>query len=277
MLRILIIAGGFLAITAGLLVFQPGMGQAPRQASSLADEPAAPVSQVQVSRAETGLDLTSTGPIAADPLGSAVTLSTRPATAPADALQNLTASVLAGLGSPSAAPPATDTGDLRSMTSGVLAALGAATGPAPGATGPQKLETLIVQALRQGQSDAYLDALLNEAAATGAVTIPAALVTSDGRVDTVTLLASLVQKSAGQGGVDTAALAAAAGARPAPRPQRSTQDQLYVVQPGDSLAAISYRFYGETTFYQQIFAANRDLLTSPDKIRIGQKITIPAL
>ena len=50
MLRILIIAGGFLAITAGLLVFQPGMGQAPRQASSLADEPAAPVSQVQVSR-----------------------------------------------------------------------------------------------------------------------------------------------------------------------------------------------------------------------------------
>ena len=277
MLRILIIAGGFLAITAGLLVFQPGMGQAPRQASSLADEPAAPVSQVQVSRAETGLDLTSTGPIAADPLGSAVTLSTRPATAPADALQNLTASVLAGLGSPSAAPPATDTGDLRSMTSGVLAALGAATGPAPGATGPQKLETLIVQALRQGQSDAYLDALLNEAAATGAVTIPAALVTSDGRVDTVTLLASLVQKSAGQGDVDTAALAAAAGARPAPRPQRSTQDQLYVVRPGDSLAAISYRFYGETTFYQQIFAANRDLLTSPDKIRIGQKITIPAL
>ena len=277
MLRILIIAGGFLAITAGLLVFQPGMGQAPRQASSLADEPAAPVSQVQVSRAETGLDLTSTGPIAADPLGSAVALPARPATAPADDLQNLTASVLAGLGSPSAPPPATDTGDLRSMTSGVLAALGAATGPAPGATGPQKLETLIVQALRQGQSDAYLDALLNEAAATGAVTIPAALVTSDGRVDTVTLLASLVQKSAGQGGVDTAALAAAAGDRPAPRPQRSTQDQLYVVQPGDSLAAISYRFYGETTFYQQIFAANRDLLTSPDKIRIGQKITIPAL
>ena len=67
-------------------------------------------------------------------------------------------------------------------------------------------------------------------------------------------------------------------ARPASRPQkRLSEPVIYTVRPGDSLAAISYRYYGETLKYREIFAANQDKLTSPDKIRIGQKLTIPAL
>ncbi|WP_161594647.1 LysM peptidoglycan-binding domain-containing protein [Marimonas lutisalis] len=284
MIRILIIAAAFLSVTVGLLLLQPGSEPA-RDTLATSPAPRTPAPDAQVSRAETDLShiVTRQADAAApanpaDRLGAAVALATAPAAAPAgdsaspDALRNLTTGVLADLGAPSAT---NDADALRSMTSGVLASLNAAT-TTRSTDGPAPLETIIVQALREGQSDAYLDALLNEAAATGAIQVPSALVTSEGRVDTVTLLANLVQKSSGQSGLDTSALAAAAG-RPQPRPAALAYDQVYVVQPGDSLAAISYRFYGETLRYREIFTANQDKLSSPDKIRIGQRLTIPAL
>ena len=33
--------------------------------------------------------------------------------------------------------------------------------------------------------------------------------------------------------------------------------------------------YGDASLYPQIFEANRDQLTDPDKIRVGQKLRIP--
>ena len=42
---------------------------------------------------------------------------------------------------------------------------------------------LVVQALKEGQNDAYTDTLVNEAATAGTITVPEILVTSDGRVD----------------------------------------------------------------------------------------------
>ncbi|MDU8929395.1 LysM peptidoglycan-binding domain-containing protein [Alisedimentitalea sp. MJ-SS2] len=303
MLRILAITGGFLTITAGLLYFQPGSTpNDPLARAMVAPQPApvtpqtatAIIPRAQVSRAGTVLDLigTTPTPISAPvprPVARPAVATLVPTAAPAtdaDSLQSITAGVLAELRATpavaNAAPPQPATGsgaEFRLMTTGVLASLNAATGAAPSrAAAPQKLENLIVQALRQGQSDAYIDALLNEAAATGQVKVPSALVTPEGRVDTVTLLATLVEKSRGQSGVDTATLAAAAEGGTAVRPaKRVLQDQVYVVRPGDSLAAISYRFYGETLQYRQIFAANQEKLTSPDKIRIGQRLKIPAL
>lgn len=41
-----------------------------------------------------------------------------------------------------------------------------------------------MQALKQGQNDAYIDTLVNAAATAGTITVPQILVTSDGRVDT---------------------------------------------------------------------------------------------
>jgi len=53
------------------------------------------------------------------------------------------------------------------------------------------------------------------------------------------------------------------------------QNQTYTVQPGDTLSKLSKEFYGEANQYMRIFEANRDQLTDPNKIRVGQKLNIP--
>jgi hypothetical protein len=53
------------------------------------------------------------------------------------------------------------------------------------------------------------------------------------------------------------------------------QTQTYVVQAGDTLSAISKRFYGDANQYMRIFEANRDKLKDPNRIQIGQELKIP--
>lgn len=49
----------------------------------------------------------------------------------------------------------------------------------------------------------------------------------------------------------------------------------YTVQAGDTLSKISKRFYGDANKYMKIFEANRDKLSNPDLIKVGQVLTIP--
>ena len=49
----------------------------------------------------------------------------------------------------------------------------------------------------------------------------------------------------------------------------------YTVQSGDTLSAIAKRFLGNANDYMDIFNANRDQLTDPDKIKPGQVLKIP--
>ncbi len=49
----------------------------------------------------------------------------------------------------------------------------------------------------------------------------------------------------------------------------------YVVKPGDSLSKIARQFYGDANQYNQIFEANRDQLSRPDRIDVGQVLVIP--
>lgn len=49
----------------------------------------------------------------------------------------------------------------------------------------------------------------------------------------------------------------------------------YTVQSGDTLSKISKRFYGDANDYMRIFYANRDKLRDPNKIQVGQQLTIP--
>lgn len=49
----------------------------------------------------------------------------------------------------------------------------------------------------------------------------------------------------------------------------------YVVQPGDTLGKISRRFYGTSRRYMDIYNANRDVLSSPSQIEVGQTLRIP--
>ncbi|WP_294621808.1 LysM peptidoglycan-binding domain-containing protein [uncultured Roseovarius sp.] len=123
---------------------------------------------------------------------------------------------------------------------------------APKVTDDRHLETMILGALKQGQSEEYIGALVNDAADKGKVNLPESLITSDGRVDTSALLATLSQP------VD---------------PGHYT----HTVAPGDTLASISYRYYGRTEHGTAILAANTDTLPTESHLRVGQTLVIPKL
>jgi nucleoid-associated protein YgaU len=64
--------------------------------------------------------------------------------------------------------------------------------------------------------------------------------------------------------------AAAAGS-----PGGSASGQTYTVQAGDTLSKISRQFYGSANEYMRIFYANRNQLSDPNMIKVGQKLVIP--
>ena len=55
-----------------------------------------------------------------------------------------------------------------------------------------------------------------------------------------------------------------------------TAQKTYTVKPGDTLSKIAKEFLGDANAYPQIFEANRDQLSDPDKIKPGQVLKIPA-
>lgn len=219
------------------------------------------------------------------------------ATAPAPVVETspqtmteTTANVLAGLG---LATPQLDQdpaqAELASQTSGVLSSIGAATGieispvsraPAPKTT----LERLMVAALREGQTDLEIDKLVNAAAIAGEIAVPEVLVTADGRVDTHVLLKSIiVQATIASGGAAPAVPETPTGdsagveVRVVQRATTTEQYRFYTVARGDSLGAIAVKFYGDVSHFQLIFEANRGVLSSPNLIETGQRLTIPNL
>jgi len=56
----------------------------------------------------------------------------------------------------------------------------------------------------------------------------------------------------------------------------SSASRTYTVKPGDTLSKIAEQFYGKANEYNKIFEANRDKLSNPDKISVGQQLVIPS-
>jgi LysM repeat protein len=50
---------------------------------------------------------------------------------------------------------------------------------------------------------------------------------------------------------------------------------IYVVKSGDTLSKISKEIYKDANKYMKIFDANKDQLTNPDQIKVGQKLKLP--
>ena len=50
----------------------------------------------------------------------------------------------------------------------------------------------------------------------------------------------------------------------------------YTVQAGDTLSGIAKKLYGHANDYMEIFNANKDQLSDPDKIKPGQVLKIPS-
>jgi nucleoid-associated protein YgaU len=196
----------------------------------------------------------------------------------------MTNNVLAELGFAGLEPVTTNSQAQRQSTSDILAGIEAATGQRSILDERETLEAIVIAALRAGESDESIDLIVNTAAASGAVAVPGILVTSDERVDTFVLLNNIVTQA-------QIAAGSAAPAIPDVTPdntagmevriiQRATDEieaRFYTVQSGDSLGAISIKFYGVIGQYETIFEANKGLLSSPDRIRVGQRFVIPQL
>lgn len=52
--------------------------------------------------------------------------------------------------------------------------------------------------------------------------------------------------------------------------------KVHVVVAGETLSKIAKQYYGDAGKYMKIFEANKDQLKDPDKIKVGQKLNIPA-
>lgn len=159
---------------------------------------------------------------------------------------------LQGLTQIDTAPKATTAPDATKTQARVAPALAVSPQAALKPSSDVKLETMILGALKQGQSEDYIDALVNDAADTGKVAVPDSLITADGRVDTSALLATLSQP-------------------------KTPEYYTHTVAPGDTLASISYRYYGRTEHGPAIIAANADALPTESHLNVGQSLVIPKL
>ncbi len=276
----------FAVVLCGYIVLRP----APSQVVPIPE-------QVAVTRAQTDSILAPTAAQEITQAVAGVVQAPERNTAPATAVQTddstmdqTAANVLAGLGlTVEPNPNAIKDDPMRQMTTGVLSNIGAITGEringagaTPAAESP--LELLVVRALKEGKSDAYIDTIINEAASAGDISVPRLLVTSDGRVDTAVLLSSIVtQATIAAGGAAPAVPDVPTGdgtgveVRVVQRATETEQYRFYTVSRGDSLGAIAVKFYGDVNKYDLIYQANRQFLSSPDTIRVGQRLSIPTI
>ena len=67
----------------------------------------------------------------------------------------------------------------------------------------------------------------------------------------------------------------AAAAQPTEGKAPTGREMTYTVKPGDTLSKIAKEHLGNANAYMDIFNANRDQLSDPDKIKPGQVLKIP--
>jgi nucleoid-associated protein YgaU len=58
-------------------------------------------------------------------------------------------------------------------------------------------------------------------------------------------------------------------------PKNVQPARYYIVRKGDTLSAISARYYGSASQYPKIVAANKSILTNPDRLVPGTRLLIP--
>lgn len=54
-----------------------------------------------------------------------------------------------------------------------------------------------------------------------------------------------------------------------------SEQKIHTVQSGETLSSIAKHYYGDANEYRAIFEANKDKLSDPDSIQVGQELVIP--
>lgn len=289
MIRIVIGLFVFAVVLCAWIVIGPSFeGDTPRVVAASTGEPEAIVPAVEADRLGDSVEVTRDQPTPVETFQPALRDVTRvlPTTTlrlGEETLDQTTAGVLAGLGLDTGAVAPAPTDELGQMTSGILSSIRAVTGEPATPAAPSALSELVTEALRTGVTDQAIDALVNEAALAGQVAVPNVLVTSEGRVDTSVLLANIVAQARVASGQPAPAVpdvgigGAGVEVRVVQTATETEQFRFYTVNAGDSLGAIAIKFYGDAAFFPRIFDANRATLSTPDRIRVGQRLVIPEL
>ena len=102
-----------------------------------------------------------------------------------------------------------------------------------------------------------IDQLIVQAVDHSTLIIPDTLRIPKGQPDTMAMLATLVDTTT-------------------PTLTRDVENT-YVVRPDDSLASIAVKYYGSNDAVNDIFWANKDRLSDPDQLRVGQTIFLPLM
>lgn len=168
-MKLMVIAAAFLLVTIGLIVMQPARG--PSQQTALGDPINAPTAAMVNEAGQYDTPASS-----------------QDVTRSSTSLLSVNQSEITGDVSKMLRQPIRLNGqrnDLRQLTKTALEGFGHTAGP------DDKLYGLLVQALAEGQSNAYIDALLNTAAGRGEFSVPVALQAASGRLNTDTLLHGL--------------------------------------------------------------------------------------
>lgn len=145
--------------------------------------------------------------------------------------------------------------DLPQLTDDVLRLLSPAK-----ADGAETLKTLLNEAIQQRQSDAYIRVLMNTAVERGQFDIPTTLRTTDGRLDTYSMLKAMAQT---------------AGTPVPVMPEDVQTNGTQKIVPGDSLARLALRYYGQPLKYDIILAANPQIDPRDPILRPGDVIQMP--
>ena len=75
--------------------------------------------------------------------------------------------------------------------------------------------------------------------------------------------------------VEASAAASASKGPGGPAAVAAGVNRSHTVEKGDTLSKIAKQYYGEAGKYMQIFEANKNILSDPDKIQVGQTLVIP--
>ena len=128
-----------------------------------------------------------------------------------------------------------------------------------------------------------LERFLASAAETGIVKHSDAVVDGNGRVNGHILLFDLVERALENGALEEQR-AGAEMLRKAKEmlakdvvvgePANAQGEKFYVVEPGDSLAYIALQFHDNTNDFTRIYEANRNQISQPNDIRVGQRLRI---
>ena len=66
-----------------------------------------------------------------------------------------------------------------------------------------------------------------------------------------------------------------AAPRAAPTKPAAAGGHRHTVVKGDTLFSLAQRYYGSRAKWRQLLDANRDVLSGPDALRLGQELKIP--